>query len=197
MLRDSRSESHERKSWANRGSGCCEEGDSFTGAEKEADDERIKQRMKEYKDRLRALQFKEVVMADETGQYKHYHNYLINGVKPQSGSIDKRGVHNQKRMLHMAKEISSLSTTLPLEWESSIHLYVDQNRLDVLRALIIGPGGTPYQNGIFQFDIYLPPGKISLPFSPQICSQLFTLPLQVDIISQKHDIMTFFSTIGF
>jgi baculoviral IAP repeat-containing protein 6 len=124
-------------------------------AEKEADEERIKQRM-EYKERLRTLQFKEVVMADENGQYKHYHNHLINGVKPQSGTIDKRGVHNQKRMLHMAKEISSLSTTLPLEWESSIHLYVDQNRLDVLRALIIGPSGTPYQNGIFQFDIFLP-----------------------------------------
>lgn len=125
---------------------------------KEADEDKIKQSM-EYKDRLRALQFKEVEMTDETGQYKHYHNNLINGGTPQSGSIDKRGVHNQKRMLHMAKEISSLSTTLPLEWESSIHLYVDQNRLDVLRALIIGPSGTPYQNGIFQFDIYLPPGK--------------------------------------
>lgn len=112
-----------------------------------------------YKEKVRPLQFREVVMTDENGQYRHHYKDYIVGKTSQSTSIDKRGIHNQKRMLRMAKEISSLSTTLPLEWESSIHLYVDQNRLDVLRAVIIGPNGTPYQNGIFQFDVFLPPGN--------------------------------------
>jgi len=98
-------------------------------------------------------------MVDENGQYRHHYRDQIAGKASQATVIDKRGVHNQKRMLHMVKEVSSLSTTLPLEWESGIHLCVDQHRMDVLRALIIGPNDTPYQNGIFLFDIFLPPGK--------------------------------------
>lgn len=33
---------------------------------------------------------------------------------------------------------------------------VDENRVDCLKALIIGPEGTPYENGCFIFDIFLP-----------------------------------------
>ena len=32
----------------------------------------------------------------------------------------------------------------------------DESRLDLFRALIIPPSGTPYQNGCFFFDILLP-----------------------------------------
>ncbi|XP_024395167.1 uncharacterized protein [Physcomitrium patens] len=109
-----------------------------------------------YKEKLKPLQFQEVKMVDENGQYRHHYRDQIAGKASQSTVIDKRGIHNQKRMLYMVKEVSSLSTTLPLEWESGIHLCVDENRMDVLRALIIGPNGTPYQNGIFLFDIFLP-----------------------------------------
>ena len=31
-----------------------------------------------------------------------------------------------------------------------------QNRMDVLKVLIVGPEGTPYQNGCFEFDVFLP-----------------------------------------
>jgi hypothetical protein len=112
-----------------------------------------------YKEKLRPLQFKQMSMVDEkAGTYLHHYKDHILGKVSGSSCIDKRGVHNQKRMLHLSKEIASLATTLPLEWESSIHLCVDDQRIDVLRALIIGPNGTPYQNGIFLFDIFLPPG---------------------------------------
>lgn len=155
----------------------------------EAEDEELKgkQHVINYKEKLRPLQFREVVMTDENGQYRHHFKDYIVGKTSQSTSIDKRGIHNQKRMLRMAKEISSLSTTLPLEWESSIHLYVDQNRLDVLRAVIIGPNGTPYQNGIFQFDVFLPPGN--KPFS---CDKIF-LPNALTIIelTEKSSLVIF------
>lgn len=129
------------------------------GAQEE--DTKFKQLVATYKEKLKTLQFKEVVMVDDKGEYKHHYKDQIAGKASQSTCIDKRGVHNQKRMLHMAKEVSSLSTNLPLEWESSIHLCVDQHRMDVLRALVIGPNGTPYQNGIFLFDIFLPPGGLA------------------------------------
>lgn len=111
-----------------------------------------------YKEALGKMQFRQLCMADERGVYRHHFKDNINGTVANSTCIDKRGVHNQKRMIHLSKEIASLATSLPLEWESSIHLCVDEARVDVLRALIIGPQGTPYQNGLFFFDIFLPPG---------------------------------------
>ena len=32
----------------------------------------------------------------------------------------------------------------------------DETRVDCLKAMIIGPEGTPYENGCFIFDIFLP-----------------------------------------
>ena len=33
---------------------------------------------------------------------------------------------------------------------------VDETRVDAIKAMIIGPEGTPYENGCFIFDIFLP-----------------------------------------
>ncbi|KAI6119391.1 ubiquitin conjugating enzyme family protein [Pisolithus croceorrhizus] len=48
-------------------------------------------------------------------------------------------------------------TNLPVSWDSSVFLRVDENRVDIIKALIIGPEGTPYQDGCFLFDIFLGP----------------------------------------
>ncbi|KIJ20079.1 hypothetical protein PAXINDRAFT_174590 [Paxillus involutus ATCC 200175] len=63
-----------------------------------------------------------------------------------------------KRSLAIAKELAVLTTNLPVAWDSSIFLRVDENRVDIIKALIIGPEGTPYQDGCFLFDIFLGPG---------------------------------------
>ncbi|KIJ70500.1 hypothetical protein HYDPIDRAFT_79185 [Hydnomerulius pinastri MD-312] len=60
-----------------------------------------------------------------------------------------------KRSLAIAKELAVLTTNLPVAWDSSIFLRVDENRVDIIKALIIGPEGTPYQDGCFLFDIFL------------------------------------------
>ena len=62
----------------------------------------------------------------------------------------------KQRMSRIAKEIATLSTNLPVEYGSSIFVRVDEARTDLLKALIIGPEGTPYENGCFEFDIMLP-----------------------------------------
>ena len=35
-------------------------------------------------------------------------------------------------------------------------LVKDEDRMDIVRALITGPAGTPYSLGCFAFDIYFP-----------------------------------------
>ncbi|TVU00836.1 hypothetical protein EJB05_53723 [Eragrostis curvula] len=38
-----------------------------------------------------------------------------------------------------------------------------QDRMDLLRAVIMGPAGTPYHDGLFFFDVYFPPQYPSVP----------------------------------
>ena len=40
---------------------------------------------------------------------------------------------------------------------SSIFVRVSDESINLIKALIIGPEGTPYENGCYEFDIYLPP----------------------------------------
>ncbi|KAG8691835.1 hypothetical protein FRC08_010077 [Ceratobasidium sp. 394] len=60
-----------------------------------------------------------------------------------------------KRSLAIAKELAVLTTNLPVAWNSSVFLRVDESRVDVIKALITGPEGTPYYNGCFLFDVFL------------------------------------------
>ncbi|KXN90251.1 Baculoviral IAP repeat-containing protein 6, partial [Leucoagaricus sp. SymC.cos] len=86
---------------------------------------------------------------DQTPHYKFYYNnearMLANADIP-------------KRSLAIAKELAILSTNLPVAWDSSIFLRVDETRVDVIKALITGPEGTPYL-----FDIFLGPSYNQLP----------------------------------
>ncbi|EGG03790.1 uncharacterized protein MELLADRAFT_65352 [Melampsora larici-populina 98AG31] len=55
----------------------------------------------------------------------------------------------------IAREHSTLIGALPISWDSSVFLRVDESRPDVIKVLITGPEGTPYSNGCFIFDIFL------------------------------------------
>jgi len=63
-----------------------------------------------------------------------------------SYSTDARMMMNldmPKRSLAIARELAVLTTNLPVSWDSSIFLRVDESRVDVIKALITGPAGTP------------------------------------------------------
>ncbi|KZT06502.1 ubiquitin conjugating enzyme family protein [Laetiporus sulphureus 93-53] len=85
---------------------------------------------------------------DPTPHYKFYFNnearMLANADIP-------------KRSLAIAKELAVLTTNLPVAWNSSIFLRVDETRVDVIKVLITGPEGTPYYNGCYLFDVFLGP----------------------------------------
>lgn len=46
---------------------------------------------------------------------------------------------------------------LPMHPDSAIFVRRDESRMDVLRAVVSGPAGTPYALGLFTFDIFCPP----------------------------------------
>lgn len=52
---------------------------------------------------------------------------------------------NRARAVRISKEVSSLATSLPVQPDSSIFLRVDEDRYDVMRAMITGPTDTPYE----------------------------------------------------
>ncbi|KAL8938371.1 MAG: hypothetical protein Q9216_003928, partial [Gyalolechia sp. 2 TL-2023] len=82
------------------------------------------------------------------------------------------------RMKRLVTEASEMSTSLP----EGIFVRVDEDRPDIIKALIIGPEDTPYQGGLFEFDIvcgrdypYLPPsvwflttGQGTIGFNPNL-----------------------------
>jgi len=52
--------------------------------------------------------------------------------------------------------MATLSNSLPLSLSSSVFVRCDEERLDVMQALVTGPADTPYANGCFVFDIFFP-----------------------------------------
>ena len=43
-----------------------------------------------------------------------------------------------------------------IAWTYSISVRFYEDRMDLLRAIVVGAVGTPYHNGIFFFDIHFP-----------------------------------------
>lgn len=58
------------------------------------------------------------------------------------------GVHKK-----IMKEWKVLEKNLP----EDIYVRVYERRIDLLRAAIVGPAGTPYHDGLFVFDLAFPP----------------------------------------
>mmetsp|Transcript_28550 Transcript_28550/g.25457 ORF Transcript_28550/g.25457 Transcript_28550/m.25457 type:complete len:194 (+) Transcript_28550:1408-1989(+) len=82
-------------------------------------------------------------MKDASNKFKHnYCSYITNSTPPQS------------KMVRLAQELADLSTSLPIEHTNSIFVRVDESRVDVMKALIMGASGTPYAHGAYEFDIY-------------------------------------------
>lgn len=60
-------------------------------------------------------------------------------------------------MKRIISEISSFKSSLPLNYESSIWIRISKTHMNLFSFLISGPKDTPYENGLFLFNAYLPP----------------------------------------
>ena len=62
-----------------------------------------------------------------------------------------------RNLSRIERDIGFLLKGLPLTHHGSIFVAQDQKRLYYLKALVIGPVDSPYENGCFEFDILIPP----------------------------------------
>ena len=91
-------------------------------------------------------------MVEEADITKRYMRAKETGFKISSSST-----HQRMRTLH--KEVCMLRTSLP----PGIWVKMASSRPDILKALIVGPEGTPYDGGLFEFDIFCPKDYPKLP----------------------------------
>ncbi|GLT35122.1 hypothetical protein SLA2020_096010 [Shorea laevis] len=73
----------------------------------------------------------------------HHYNSLVSSGEKQTNEWAKR----------ITEEWKILEKDLP----DTIYVRVCESRMDLLRAVIIGPSGTPYHDGLFVFDCLFPP----------------------------------------
>ena len=61
------------------------------------------------------------------------------------------------------REITTMRTSLPVQYGAGIWVRPDEDQPHLLKALISGPMDTPYTHGLFEFDICLPPQYPNVP----------------------------------
>ncbi|KAL9261778.1 putative ubiquitin-conjugating enzyme E2 38 [Drosera capensis] len=76
-----------------------------------------------------------------------------------AGASDRRGQGSKNWAKKIHDEWRVLEQNLP----ENIYVRVYEGRMDLLRAAIIGPAGTPYHDGLFFFDAIFPPAYPSVP----------------------------------
>lgn len=107
----------------------------------------------DYCSRMKPLQFDE----QPELQYYHFHAEIQGGKQFSAGHLKR-----------LSKELADLSDSLPLSVSSTVWVRLKEGRMDALQAMISGPEGTPYSNGLFLFDVYFPenypaePPKVNL-----------------------------------
>lgn len=69
-------------------------------------------------------------------------------------------VSSQKgRMKRLITETTNLASSLP----EGVYVRHASSRLDTMKVMIVGPVGTPYENGLFEFDLFCPE---NYPYAP-------------------------------
>lgn len=58
------------------------------------------------------------------------------------------------KMIRLAQEIADISNSLPIDSTNAMFVRADEERLDVMKAVIFGAEGCPYAHGAFEYDIY-------------------------------------------
>jgi len=94
-------------------------------------------------------------MLFDTTELQEYHSFQSNAAQ----SFDPRS----QRAKALMKEMKQWSEHLPIHPNAAIFVRQDEERMDMVRAMITGPDDTPYSRGCFVFDIYFPPSYPNIP----------------------------------
>ncbi|KAK7319142.1 hypothetical protein RJT34_03860 [Clitoria ternatea] len=79
---------------------------------------------------------------------------------------DKAGISDGQKPKNWAKKIQVEWKILEENLPESIFVRVSESKMELLRAVIIGPQGTPYHDGLFFFDCFFPSNYPDVP--PQV-----------------------------
>ena len=101
-----------------------------------------------YVNEMKDLQFLEFEMAGADGEYRAHHF---------ASQITAEKSPAQAKIMRLAQEVSVLCSALPCDLACSMFMRCDEERTDVITALILGPVDTPYESGAFEFHVYVPP----------------------------------------
>jgi baculoviral IAP repeat-containing protein 6 len=83
--------------------------------------------------------------------------FIINEISPNHKFYNKINTKPEpSAMKRIISEISSFKSGLPLNYESSIWIRISKTNMSLFTFLISGPKDTPYENGLFLFNAYLP-----------------------------------------
>uniref|UniRef100_A0ACD5WLU7 Uncharacterized protein n=1 Tax=Avena sativa TaxID=4498 RepID=A0ACD5WLU7_AVESA len=79
-------------------------------------------------------------------------------------------------------------------YADTIYMRAFEDRMDLLRAAMVGASGTPYQNGLFFFDLQLPPSYPDEP--PQVYYHSFGLRLNPNLDESGTVCLSLLDTFG-
>lgn len=96
---------------------------------------------------------------EEKGEYEHEFRALIATSRGSKAKTNK-----------LIKETKEIGEMLPLHRDAAIFVRHDSSRLDVLRAVVTGPPGTPYAQGCFVFDLFCPDDYPRVPPLVKLCT---------------------------
>ncbi|KAG6502542.1 putative ubiquitin-conjugating enzyme E2 38 isoform X1 [Zingiber officinale] len=96
-------------------------------------------------------------------KYKSFKQFdIVQGHSDHYFGFANVNINNSKEWVRRIQyEWEALQKNLP----EMIYVRVYENRMDIMRAVIIGPAGTPYHDGLFFFDAYFPP---NYPYVPPV-----------------------------
>ena len=101
--------------------------------------------MDKYEQELNKFKFSTEKIVNTQGHVYYYTPYI------EANKLSK--VNYQNRLI---KEITSLQQSLPVNYGASIFLRMDPENMSVMRILMTGPEGTPYDSGCYIFDVCIP-----------------------------------------
>lgn len=96
---------------------------------------------------LKDLRFDYVSMKVDNKYEHHYSSSVQPSAQPSSA-----------KLVRLAQEFADMSNSLPIEHTNSIFVRADKDRVDVMKAMVMGAKGTPYAHGAYVFDIFFDDG---------------------------------------
>ena len=147
-------------------------GSTGTGVD---DDGTIVEKEARYRDVMLPLQYDDITYDGAVGAVNYL--YHAEAAKDNSNTFVKA----RTKALVLTHQTLEEEGTLPLSLSSSIWVRTLNSRMDCVKVMISGPQNTPYENGLFLFDVFFPvdfPGKpprfSSLPQAEALCALIPT-----------------------